>query len=725
MNAAIKFHEKLNRASNIMGRVFNHIQPSLLHSVFFISIFIKSIKICNAQYGMHGDKVISTTNNIVNEYTTLTADASASSTSITVASSSLNANSRFSGNLVAGELVMIIQIQGATISTINDATYGTVSSYGNAGRFEFAEVASVPNSTTINLTVGLKRSYTASGKVQVIRVPRYSSFTVTAAGSVTSPAWNGSTGGIVAIESNGTSVIDGSIDVSAKGFRGGANEQSTSTPGNHTTYRSSNASDGAEKGESIAGTASSLANGQYGRGAPANGGGGGNSHNAGGGGGANAGTGTWNGGGVPDISNSNYISAWDLEGGTFSSNNSPGGGRGGYSWSSSYQNPITLAPGNSSWAGDSRFNVGGLGGRVLNNSTQRIYFGGGGGAGDSNNNVGTPGGKGGGIIFLLSGDDVSGTGTISANGESVALSTGVPGDACGGGGGGGTIIIYTNGANVIGLTLTANGGNGGSQSLNNGAEVEGPGGGGGAGYISTATNVGLTRTALGGLNGTTNAPAMVSFPMNGATRGGRGSTITGSSNPYSGSNTLPVTLVNFNAKITESGIELRWITASEINNDYFTLESGSNGKSFTILTRVKGSGTASTEQRYIYVDNKKADNTIYYRLKQTDFDGKTVSLKTIAVTPPYNPEQNRISLSVFPNPVGKTLKFSVYTPSSEKMLVSILHDDGCLIMAYQQFFEPGTHELEIKELEKISRGKYILSLQPEMNKKLTAQFLKQ
>ncbi len=82
--------------------------------------------------------------------------------------------------------------------------------------------------------------------------------------------------------------LNGTIDVSAKGFRGGAIHNSSSNPNNnYLGYRTGNAAQGAAKGESIADPSTVSGNGQYGRSAPANGGGGGNSFNSGGGGGAN------------------------------------------------------------------------------------------------------------------------------------------------------------------------------------------------------------------------------------------------------------------------------------------------------------------------------------------------------------------------------------------------------------------------------------------------------
>lgn len=674
-----------------------------------------------AAAGLHGPKTITSSNVILNEYTTLTSNASVGAVMINVASSSLNANSRFSSSMTAGELVMIIQMQGATINTDNSSSYGSVTAYNNCGYYEFAEVLAVPTGTSITLTQPLKRSYSVSGNVQVIRVPRYSTFTINNGKSVTCPAWNGTTGGVIAIESNGATTINGVIDANAKGFRGGQVEQSTTTPGNHSDYRSTVATDGAEKGEGIAGIATSFATGQYGRGTNANGGGGGNSHNGGGGGGANAGSGTWNGKGIPDTSTTSWKTAWNLEGGSFATNNSPGGGRGGYSWSSSYADPVNKGPEHTSWNGDNRYNVGGLGGRILDYSlTGRVFMGGGGGAGDSNNGVGTPGASGGGIVFLISAGTVSGSGTINANGGSVSLSSsssGVPGDASGGGGGGGAIMIYTSGAQVKNITLNATGGNGGSQTLNNGGEVEGPGGGGGGGYIFTTNNFSLIRNVSGGVNGQTDAPAMSTFVHNGATKGAAGLMVVGLTSPYSGVTSLPVELLSFNAKKNGDYILVTWSTASEKDNDFFTLERSSNGTEFNVLGKVKGSGTSAVAKDYHFLDvNPSTDN--YYRLTQTDFNGAKETFKVVYVR--YKSSVLSNIKTVYPNPFNDKLSVSFYSSTEKPVRFFLVNNLGQEIRSMVVQADAGVTTAEWRSLDGIPAGTYSLVMK-NGNENVTSQ----
>jgi gliding motility-associated-like protein len=463
-----------------------------------------------AQKGKDGMGSVTTLSTFVNYYTPLASDAASGALSLNVAAT---------GPIGIGDLVMIIQMQGATIVNQNDSTWGSVSSYNSAGLYEFKEVKSV-NGGSITLACPIINSYTAAGKVQIIKVPRYTTLLVASGGSITAPAWDGNSGGVVTVEVMGDVTINGTINVIGSGFRSGRYFNKANLPGT-TGYANIDSAWGAEKGESIAGYASDYIQfgGNFGRGAPANGGGGGNAHNAGGGGGGNAGLLPYNGNGNPDNSVNNWKLAWEKEYTGFSNSTSSGGGRGGYSFGANNIDPTQVGPGDPQYGGDNRKNIGGRGGRPLDYSNGRLFFGGGGGAGNSNDGVGGIGGNGGGMVFITSCGQINGSGTIVADGTN-GKDTRAPGkDAVGGGGAGGTIILNSS-AGVSGISLSANGGIGGSQFVSL-SESEGPGGGGGGGYIAVSSGSPV-RSALGKNNGLTSSPLVTKFTPNGATIGGAG-----------------------------------------------------------------------------------------------------------------------------------------------------------------------------------------------------------
>ncbi len=479
--------------------------------------------------GRDGAVTIATPNVVVNQYGVLSKDAAAQATSVTVASVAALANG--TAALAPGDLLLVIQMQGATIATTNDSSYGAVSSLGGAGNYELVEVLSVDATTnTIALNCSLKRAYKAAGATQVVRVPQYTTLTVAAGASITAKAWDGSTGGIAAIHAQQTVTIDGAIDVSAKGFRGGAaDNDSAADTSDIALYTSASSTDGGRKGEGIAGLVVA-----YGRGAPANGGGGGNGHNAGGGGGANGRSGAaWRGQGVFDNSVAGGR-AWQLDPGyRASALADEGGGRGGYTYSYIDKDARTVRPGDASWGGNNRRERGGLGGHPVDNDpATRLFLGGGGGAGDGNDGLAGRGGTGGGIALVIAGS-VTGSGKLIANGENGADAGNLSasGDGPGGAGAGGAVVVQA--STLSGFSVEAKGGNGGRQSLDGTTdpvtpEAEGPGGGGGGGYVALSTAMAASPDVSGGKGGTTNAPALSEFPSNGATNGGAGNSTIGS-----------------------------------------------------------------------------------------------------------------------------------------------------------------------------------------------------
>ncbi len=500
---------------------------NLMRNTIFIFFLLLVPNIHFAQKGKHGPLSFGNKDTVVNEFTALVSDATPGDLELIVTNPTLNANGRFQGPLEQGDLVLIVQMQGAEIKNANDKSWGRIQDLRNCGHHEFREVDSVPNDSTIRLACPLQKAYDQAGNTQIIRVPRFTTLTVENGANLTTEDWDGNTGGALVVETKGNVTIEanGRMDVTGKGFRGGRLDNEADY--GYTGYASQDPVDGGEKGESIAGFGPVYDNkgGRYGRGAPANGGGGGNAHNGGGGGGANAGMAKdWTGAGNPDTSNPDWITAWNLEANGFSDTNSTGGGRGGYTYSSEDEDALSTPPGDPAWDGDGRRNGGGLGGRPLDYNGDRLFLGGGGGAGDGNNNGNAPGADGGGLVLLQSFGDINGDGAIIANGSEAQDTKNDGNDAPGGGGGGGTIVLKSAGT-VNGISAKANGGKGGDQDIGNN-EAEGPGGGGGGGHIAISNGTIYTE-ALGGNNGTTNSSALTEFIPNGATKGGAG--VTGAS----------------------------------------------------------------------------------------------------------------------------------------------------------------------------------------------------
>jgi hypothetical protein len=101
-----------------------------------------------------------------------------------------------------------------------------------------------------------------------------------------------------------------------------------------------------------------------------------------------------------------------------------------------------------------------------------------------------------------------------------------------------------------------------------------------------------------------------------------------SDGPISG---LPIELLDFTAKVFSQCVSLTWLTAAEINNDFFTIERSRNGVNWEILTFVQGAGNSNQVLTYTWEDDQPLNGISYYRLKQTDFDGQFEYFVPVAV----------------------------------------------------------------------------------------------
>lgn len=115
---------------------------------------------------------------------------------------------------------------------------------------------------------------------------------------------------------------------------------------------------------------------------------------------------------------------------------------------------------------------------------------------------------------------------------------------------------------------------------------------------------------------------------------------------------LPVELVNFDAKAhTNNSALLSWNTASELDNDYFTIERSRDGIAYEGIGKVYGAGTTDRAQSYYFVDEQPLQGLNYYRLKQTDFDSQ-YSYSEVRTLIFDNKDR---APSVYPNPADEVL----------------------------------------------------------------------
>lgn len=156
---------------------------------------------------------------------------------------------------------------------------------------------------------------------------------------------------------------------------------------------------------------------------------------------------------------------------------------------------------------------------------------------------------------------------------------------------------------------------------------------------------------------------------------------------------LPIDLVHFQAKERQGVVYLEWITASEMDNDYFEIERALEGEPFETIGRVHGAGTSSVERFYSFIDDQPLRGKIYYRLRQVDYNG-TWSYSPVRVVTRKVPP----SVSLFPNPTSGEVFLLNDLEESGAMSVTLLNAHGQLIESWSFSDAKPTQRLELPQL---------------------------
>lgn len=166
---------------------------------------------------------------------------------------------------------------------------------------------------------------------------------------------------------------------------------------------------------------------------------------------------------------------------------------------------------------------------------------------------------------------------------------------------------------------------------------------------------------------------------------------------------LPVELLNFVYSCDDHNILFNWCTATETNNDHFTIWHSSDAISFKQLANVQGSGNSITKKCYQFRLNNKELNGNYFRLSQTDFDGTTEVFKMIYV------DDCADELITIKNPDLNRLEITIQTPTDHDYELHIINALGQTLQREQLRVTTGTTVLNYP-IRGLSTGIYHVSL---------------
>ncbi|MGZ4048165.1 MAG: T9SS type A sorting domain-containing protein, partial [Bacteroidia bacterium] len=169
---------------------------------------------------------------------------------------------------------------------------------------------------------------------------------------------------------------------------------------------------------------------------------------------------------------------------------------------------------------------------------------------------------------------------------------------------------------------------------------------------------------------------------------------------------LPIELLNFNAIMNNGKVDLNWTTATESNNNYFTIEKSKDGVDFETVTEIRAAGNSTATIDYTDQDPNPYSGISYYRLKQTDFNGQYTYSSLAAVNYYFGED----GISIYPNPgsPGSPINLDIKGLKDQEILV-VLRDMSGKEFYSKVIITSTDDQLEAIDTEqRLSAGTYIV-----------------
>lgn len=171
--------------------------------------------------------------------------------------------------------------------------------------------------------------------------------------------------------------------------------------------------------------------------------------------------------------------------------------------------------------------------------------------------------------------------------------------------------------------------------------------------------------------------------------------------------TLPVTLKSFDAKLVSGKASLKWVSSSEVNFSYYSVQRSFDGKDFSDVTMILSDGKKVNDASYTYSENiGKASGLIYYRLKMVDIDGKYKysAIRILKV----DAQGAALTVSTYPNPVANELRITIPAQwQDRKVVYDMYNTEGKMVK--RQVSERAS-QTEVMYLNDVNAGSYVIRL---------------
>lgn len=185
---------------------------------------------------------------------------------------------------------------------------------------------------------------------------------------------------------------------------------------------------------------------------------------------------------------------------------------------------------------------------------------------------------------------------------------------------------------------------------------------------------------------------------------------------------LPVQLISFTVNASESGtVQLRWATASEDNNSFFTVERSQDGQNFRAIGTINGAGNSEGVQTYQFADIDPFQGYSYYRLKQTDFNGgfEYTEIRSVFVNTTFN-----IDFTLYPNPVniGTPVNIRYKVDQNKEVRIRIFDMKGTQLYQKEELLSLRGETITIPT-SGLNRGLNLIKITDSQNKTFTLKLV--
>jgi hypothetical protein len=182
---------------------------------------------------------------------------------------------------------------------------------------------------------------------------------------------------------------------------------------------------------------------------------------------------------------------------------------------------------------------------------------------------------------------------------------------------------------------------------------------------------------------------------------------------------LPIKLLHFYA-INENHKKVRceWSTATEINNNYFSVQRSQDGINFEQIGTVQGAENSSATLNYVFYDERPYSQVSYYRLKQVDFNNEfSYSVIRSVYLDPFN------IINIYPNPAEGSINILVGTPDDMDVCITVFNNIGQKIIDLKKNVTTGYHTINLNT-SSLRPGNYIFKITTSTGEHYKKEFIK-